>query len=121
MTGQNDMEENLQKQISDLINRISVLKSEFNNEIERLKIEKISVLESQLKEHQHDGIIGAQINVRNIFDLLRTITDATELTNVTAQPAKNIYEQMFIDTSTATKKLYVFDATGNVWRSVTIA
>ena len=94
--------------------------NEFQNQIDELK-NKIADLEFQIKDHQHEGNIGREINLINIFDLLRTITDATELTNVTGQPATRLYEQMFIDTSTATKKLYIFDATGNVWRSVTIA
>lgn len=75
---------------------------------------------SEIKEHSHNGLDSRQVNLSELFGLLRTITDATELTNVTAQPAKNIYEQIFIDTSTVNKKLYIFDSVGNVWYSVII-
>jgi uncharacterized protein with ATP-grasp and redox domains len=93
--------------------------NELQQKIEELT-QKISLLEEQLKTHNHNGFIGNQIDIRETFGLLRTITVAGELTNVTAQPAKIFHEQMFIDTTTATKKLYVFDAVGNTWYSVTI-
>lgn len=61
------------------------------------------------------------IDVKNIRSMFKTITVAGDLTNTLAVPAKSIYEQMFIDTTTATKKLYIYDYVGNVWRSCTIA
>lgn len=93
---------------------------QIESQIEELK-KQVEFLEQRLKSHYHDGLTEAQINVFQLFGLLRTITSAAELTNVIGQPAKTLYEQIFIDTSTATKKLYVFDANGNAWRSVTIA
>ena len=98
----------LLEKIKNLENRLSVADS------------WIQILEEQLKEHKHEGIVGRQIDLPDLFGLLRTVTVAADLTAITAQPAKNIYEQIFIDTTTATKKLYVFDAPGNVWRSVAI-
>lgn len=82
---------------------------------------RIQFLEEQIKTHAHNGVIGGQINIQETFGLLKTVTVAGELTNITALPAKTLHEQIFIDTTTATKKLYIFDAPGNVWRSVTIA
>lgn len=82
---------------------------------------RIAMLEQQMREHYHDGFLGRQISVLNLIDVLKTVTVAAELTNILASKPKSLVEQLFIDTTTATKKLYIYDAVGSVWRSVTIA
>lgn len=74
-----------------------------------------------MREHYHNGVVGRQIDTMNITGIFKTITAAADLTvKLTTKPSRFI-DQIFIDTSTGTKKLYAFDTIGQVWRSVTIA
>ena len=68
--------------------------------------------------------INGQVYIKNIWGLFQTVTTAGDLTIRLAGSPKSIYEQLFIDVSTGTKKLYIYDSTGattGVWRSVAIA
>jgi hypothetical protein len=60
------------------------------------------------------------IFVQDIFGLYATSSTTAETATRVGRGPRNIYEQLFIDTSTGTKKLYIYDKTGNVWYSVTI-
>lgn len=77
-------------------------------------------IDDKIREHIHDGNYSQRVNLFDIFVLFKTITSATTLTNTLAASPTNIYEQLFIDTSTATKKLYIYDVVGDVWRSTII-
>lgn len=75
-------------------------------------------------DHRHNGYDSQIVEFINLDGLFRTITDATELTRATTiadRVPSRFSDQIFIDTSTGTKKLYVYDAVGKVWRSCTIA
>lgn len=61
------------------------------------------------------------IDVTDIYGLLFTSSTALETANRVAGKPTALTDQLFIDTSTATKRLYIYDATGNVWYKVTIA
>lgn len=78
-------------------------------------------IDDQIKAHIHDGNLSQRIQVSNIIGIFQTVTDATVLTNILASTPSSFIDQIIIDTSTATKKLYVYDITGNVWRSCTIS
>lgn len=82
---------------------------------------RIELLETQMREHMHNGVMGAETSIKNIRDTIKTVTVAGELTKILAGKARKFNEQIFIDTTTATKKLYIYDTVGAVWRSVTIA
>lgn len=82
---------------------------------------RINVLEQKMREHYHNGIVGRQIDIRNVLFFIKTVTSATELTNILASTPRKFTEQILIDTTTATKKLYIYDSVGHVWRSVTIS
>lgn len=88
--------------------------------IEALK-ERVAALEVQMREHYHNGESGQEIQLARIRGLFRTITTAGALTIVLASKPRRVIDQVLIDTSTATKKLYVFDTIGAVWRSCTIS
>ena len=78
-------------------------------------------METTIQEHRHNGIGDQKINLLDLVGSIKTITVATELTKkLTSKPAIFI-EQVFIDSTTGTKKLYIYDMVGGVWRSCTIA
>lgn len=77
-------------------------------------------IDLKIREHIHDGGLAQRVNLFDIFGMFNTITDATALTNTLASTPGSVFEQIFIDTSTATKKLYMYDTIGLVWYSVTI-
>lgn len=83
--------------------------------------ERIQKLEQEMREHYHNGVVGRQVDVRDLVGTLKTIIIAADLTNALASKPSRLIDQMFIDTTTATKKLYAYDSVGNVWRAVTIA
>ena len=82
-------------------------------EIKRI-IDK-SIQEYNMKRNDYN-----LVQLQDIFGMVRTIDDATDLANIVAETPQNFYEQLLIDTSTATKKLYIYDTVGSVWYSVTI-
>lgn len=79
------------------------------------------MIDEAIRTHEHEGNISKQIQLENIFGLIRTVDSAADLINVLASTPRDLFEQIFIDTSTATKKLYIYDTIGNVWYSVVIA
>ena len=78
------------------------------------------MIDKAIMMHEHEGSISKQISLKSVSDMIRTIDDATDLANIVAETPTNLYEQLLIDTSTATKKLYIYDTIGGVWYSVTI-
>ncbi len=58
--------------------------------------------------------------IQDISGKIATSITSTETTLRKSKAPRNLYEQIFIDTSTGTKKLYIYDSTGAVWYSVTI-
>lgn len=76
---------------------------------------------NEMRLQSHNGYDGQRVNLQDLDGLFRTITDSTELTRALATSPASFGEQLIIDTSTGTKKLYVYDAVGKVWRSCTIA
>jgi hypothetical protein len=99
----------MQEEIDNLKQQIIMMRTD----MERLK--------SELIRQSHNGFDGERIQFDSLAGLIKTITSATELTQATAGRASSVRDQIFIDTTTGTKKLYIYDAVGNVWRSVTIA
>jgi len=89
-------------------------------EVEALKRE-VFELRNLLNEHRHNGIQGGLVSFNDIFDTIKTVTSSTDLTNILASTPRKISEQILIDTTTGTKKLYIYDMIGGVWRSVAIA
>lgn len=82
---------------------------------------RIEELERQMREHSHNGVVGAEIGLANLRDTLLTVTVAAQLTAILAGKPTKFRDQILIDTTTGTKKLYIFDTVGGVWRSCTIA
>ena len=76
---------------------------------------------SQLPPHNHDGLNSDQINFFSLLGFLPTYTDSTTVTNVKAAAPNSVAQQIFIDTSTGTKKLYIYDTVGKAWLSCTIS
>lgn len=88
-----------------------------NEELQR----RIETLEQQMREHYHDGVLGRQINIQDTIGFIKTVTVVAELTSILASTPTRFTQQILIDTTTGTKKLYIYDIVGHVWRSVTIA
>ena len=78
-------------------------------------------LKNMMSQQIHNGVDGGLVDFNNLTGLIKTVTVAAELTNILANKPSIVRDQILIDTTTATKKLYIYDAVGNVWRSCTIA
>lgn len=89
-------------------------------EIQQLR-DEVQQLKDLMTQQVHNGVDGGLVDFSYLTGTIKTITSATELTNVTAFKPTNVRDQILIDTTTATKKLYIYDAVGKVWRSCTIA
>ncbi len=83
--------------------------------------QKLDVLSNELKQQTHNGTDGGQVDFNNLTGVIKTVISSAELTNLLASKPATVRDQILIDTTTATKKLYLYDAVGNVWRSCTIA
>lgn len=81
----------------------------------------LAALSDRMDNHNHDGNDTQRVNVFDLFGLIQTSTTAGETTNRKLAKPLNIIDQIFIDTSTGTKKLYIYNGRGNAWLSVTIA
>lgn len=81
----------------------------------------IARMDSEYRQQIHNGVDGGLVDFSNLSGLIKTVTVAGELTNILASVPKSVKDQILIDTTTATKKLYIYDNVGYVWRSVTIA
>lgn len=79
------------------------------------------IYKNEVSQQTHNGVDGGLVDFSNLSGLIKTVTAAGELTNILASVPKSIRDQILIDTTTATKKLYIYDNVGYVWRSVTIA
>lgn len=77
-------------------------------------LSKIDILEQKFQSHQHNGA-NVRVNLYDIFGLFQTVSAVP-----TAVP-KSIYDQIKIYINGSTKKLYVYDYTGNAWYSATIS
>lgn len=76
---------------------------------------------TMMSQQIHNGVDGGLIDFNDLTGLIKTVTVSGELTNILATAPAIVRNQILIDTTTATKKLYIYDAAGNVWRSCTIA
>lgn len=84
------------------------------NEFELLKL-KVEELERAMITQDHNGINGQLVSLQNLTGLFSTVTVAPTRTPT------NVYEQIVILNNAGTYSLYVYDAVGNVWKSVTIS
>ena len=78
------------------------------------------MIDDAIMSHEHTGSLSKQIQLEDVIGLIQTVDVAADLTNKLAETPRVLYEQMFIDTTTATKKLYIYDVPGDTWYSVTI-
>jgi hypothetical protein len=84
------------------------------------QLRRLETLEQQMREHDHNGVVGRQIDIQRTTGNIKVITVAADLTARLAGKPRDFPDQLLIDTTTGTKKLYIYDADGDVWRSVTI-
>lgn len=92
---------------------IQLLREEFRDQMQQLR--------DELGQQVHNGIDGGLVDFSYLTGSIKVITSASELTNALAFKPTNVRDQILIDTTTATKKLYIYDSVGKVWRSCTIA
>jgi hypothetical protein len=74
---------------------------------------RIETLETQMREHAHNGFLGGQIYFRHLFGLFETVSVAP-----TTIP-KTTYDQIKIYVNGATLRLYWYDSVANLWHYVT--
>jgi len=75
--------------------------------------QRIQKLETQMREHSHDGFNGGQIYFRNLFGLFETVSVAPTTTPKTTWDGIKIY------TNGATYRLYWYDSVAGAWRYAT--
>ncbi len=66
-----------------------------------------------MREHYHNGVVGRQIYLKDLFGLFETVSVAP-----TTIP-KTTYDQIKIFVNGATFRFYWYDSVGNVWHYVT--
>ena len=93
---------------------------QIQKEIEDLK-RTVEEMKQTAREHAHNGYEGGRVSFADLYSTIKTITVAGDLTRTLAETPRKVSEQILIDTTTGTKKLYVYDMVGKIWRSVTIA
>jgi len=79
---------------------------------------RIEVLEQQMREHYHNGVVGRQIDINDTSGTFRTVTSSTESTTRLASTPFKPVDQVFIDTSGTTKLLYFYDVPNRTWRKI---
>lgn len=73
-------------------------------------LRRIENLETQMREHSHNGFSGNQVYIRHLLGLFETVSSAPTTT------PKTTFDQIKIYSSGGTYRLYVYDPTGGAWR-----
>lgn len=82
---------------------------------------------NMMSQQIHNGVDGGLVDFNNLSGLIRTVNVAADLTAILAGKPTIISEQIIIDVTTGTHKLYVYESMGTAippvgaWKSVTIA
>ncbi len=71
--------------------------------------DRLQTLERQMREHHHDGFLGGQVYLRNLWGLFETVSVAP-----TTIP-KTTYDQIKFYSNAGTFRLYMYDSVGNAW------
>jgi len=79
---------------------------------------EIQELRTQLEEHYHNGVVGKRIDLKDLTGHLKVITVAADLTARLAGKPRDFPDQVLLDTTTGTTKLYVYNATAGTWNSL---
>lgn len=83
--------------------------------------QQVNTLSLFLDSHNHDGVMSEKINMFDVSGMFQTSITATETAQRLAASPVDVFQQVFIDTSTATKKLYIYNARAAAWLSCTIS
>lgn len=71
--------------------------------------------DTKIQEHTHNGTDATSVDFDDIFGTIKTVDDATDLTNRLNETPNTISDQIFVDITTAAKRLYTYDYAGRVW------
>lgn len=75
---------------------------------------RIEVLETQMRDHAHNGFLGGQIYIRSIFGSFETVSVApTTIPRTTC-------DQFKIYVNGATLRFYMYDTVAGLWHYVTL-
>ncbi len=74
---------------------------------------RIQNLETQMREHAHNGFLGGQIYLRSLFGLFETVSTVPTTT------PRTTFDQIKIYVNGATYRFYWYDAVAGVWHYVT--
>lgn len=75
---------------------------------------RLEVLEMMMGLHIHDGNMSTRVNMSDLFGLFETVSTVPTISPL------SIFDQVKLYSNAGTFKLYVFDATNNAWRFVTL-
>jgi hypothetical protein len=75
---------------------------------------RITALETQMREHHHDGFLGGQVYLRNLWGLFETVSVAPTTT------PKTTYDQIKFYSSGGTFRFYMYDSVGGAWHYVAL-
>jgi hypothetical protein len=76
--------------------------------------QRVAQLETQMREHNHDGFKGNQIFLKHIFGQFEVVSSAP-----TTVP-KTAYDNIKIYSSGGTFRIYVYDSVGGAWHYATL-
>lgn len=76
--------------------------------------QRLQKLEQEMREHTHNGFVGGQIFIKNLFGLFETVSVAP-----TTVP-KTTYDNIKVYSSGGTFRLYIYDAVGGAWHYTTL-
>jgi len=76
-------------------------------------LNRIQALETQMREHAHDGFHGGEVFIKNLWGAFEVVSVAPTSTPNT------MYEQIKIYVNGVTYRLYWYDTVGGAWHYVT--
>ena len=88
------------------------MQNDLQNQIDSLT-QQVQILTQQLREHNHNGVVGQQIYFKSIFGLFETVS------TFPSTIPKTTYDCIKIYTNGATLRLYWYDSVANLWHYVT--
>jgi len=86
-----------------------------------MKEEEIKkIINKSIQEYDMKRNDNQLVQLQDIFGNLKMIDNTDDLTNTLAAIPQNFYEQLFLDTTTTNKKLYIYDFIKSTWNKIKI-
>lgn len=75
--------------------------------------QRLEKLEREMREHYHNGVVGRQLYLKDMFGLFETVSSVPTTT------PKTTYDQIKIYSNGVTYRLYWYDSVAGAWRYAT--